>query len=872
MLTLLPSYAHLSRASIYYSILGELYLDPFNPYREVNLAKRLFDKAKSSSNVDLKSLSMLAQQGLSKTYAELAKDEMQRAKDTELSYAEGTAVDALRELPDTTKRQVGAYAQMGDVYSEKLNPLVATALYANGLGMAEKRDVVDFDAQLWEKLGKLEREYYPQLREGDVPYREQIMSYRSALENMRGHASRKLHTQPIEEVYAYIAAQYKLLIGDMVAQLQEQLGPPPANFAIVGYGSLGRQMATPYSDVELAMLIDPSCKGADREYFSHLFYLLTMRLTAIGETPIAYMKLSSLAWMEVEDGPSVRGFMLDPALIAPRKYCIGTPQEIAQHAFSKSSSDRPELQLSLLNYTWVAGSHELISHYQHALEEAFDAPLRHSLFLELLLRDLARFELKLQNGAEFSRYSVKHDLYRPLSTIIEALALKYLPRQSASMWELIRQLQAAAILDSTQAKSLSEMLDQIALLRLEVYLKAGEQSEWIATDLQDMESPFYHIEHKDLQGILGVIADWQGKARYAMLNTWMDFSYDPSTPFRESADNAIAEGSISLENKGLIYLSQLQFDLAKSSLETALHRAPQSKQAWRYLGNLALSMESYAEAIVCFEKLLALADSAIEQAQALHGLGLAHLYAERPAEAAPFFSRALALYRQSHTPYAESHAFLSPDYIGLGLSQVMLGNVESGLAAMLKRVEIDQRFYGASHPEVSNDYYLLGKALQIAGHQHEASAHFEKALKNDAFIYGSHHLRLSPYCRGLATSALQLNDPIKAQQYFRRALEIDVCVLGPHHPRVVSDRELLRMASSLPYMPEEQPNASLEGLHGNCMEERLARAYRASHPLYKAKRLHELGKKTLAKGQRAKAQKYFDQAELVEASYYQQPL
>lgn len=834
----------LNRVSLFYTLIGDLYLDPLNPFRDIELAHRFFETGKRLCTPELKSLSLLVHQGLSRTHSELSNLEHQKAKTDEWDYSQSACVDFLKEINDQLERSAIAYEELGDIYREKKEYFLATALYSNAASLLNGQFPV-LQKRLIDKMEQVEKDFFPRLQSSEQDYSSLLAGYKSKLESIRSETVLMIDIRPVEEIYAFVSERYRDIVKTMLFDLMSQTQKPETDFALICGGSTGWNVATPYSDLELAFLIEEDSDEA-KDHFRSLSDLLTLRSIALGETPIASLRAPFMSWLTVEASPSIRGFMLDPPLLFLNKLLVGTPKEIALLLQSKKSSSMPNLQLTFLNYGFVAGNPALTDKFEAELSHTFNENERGSVAKELLERDLTRWDLKGYFDESGQRSSIKHDLYRSFDTILYDISFKYWVRGAKSPWELIKKLQKNGLLSPAMAEKALKTFDEIGRLRLKAYTQAKQQREWLITSQNGASCLAYPVDESMLLEIYYFLAAFQEHAKTL-------------EPFCEQLERGIS-------NAGIIDLAFLKFDLAEEEFKSALKKDPANRQALKNLGILLLTLERTLEAKDVFERLLIRADSILAFAEANHYLGITSFHLNEPQEAYSHLEKSLDFYK---IILANEDPILSDVYIDLGLVLIEMKKCKEGIECILKRVEMDTRFYGKVHPIVSRNYYRLGCALSKSGNYHEARHYLEKAIYNDAIMYGSRHVRLANYYRELGVALLHVSDPINAIKYFTMAQEIDTHFFGDKHPLTRHDQALLTYANDLPLLDQDMTKIIP---HHNSMECDLAKAYQQHHPVYKAQKFHKLGVHALFQGNEEQAVSYFEFSQLIAASYFKKNL
>ena len=99
-------------------------------------------------------------------------------------------------------------------------------------------------------------------------------------------------------------------LADMVMRTGvELLGEEPAcDFAVLAFGSLSKDEATPYSDLEFLFLIKEK-NWVTESYFEHLAMIVYFIIGNIQETNLKYMDIEELEGWFDDEGKS--GFKID---------------------------------------------------------------------------------------------------------------------------------------------------------------------------------------------------------------------------------------------------------------------------------------------------------------------------------------------------------------------------------------------------------------------------------------------------------------------------------------------------------------------------------------------------------------------------------
>ena len=201
---------------------------------------------------------------------------LERARD-------GLLEEARAGGPDAAFYKAAAY--QNDIIALHLRGLgePATAQHADTLETLAQRSPAL--AKAMDELDQIEREYVASkggdpdtVRLGWREGRQQLAGIREAARGLAGEATGS-------ELQAFIATKMRGLTADLLANATRVLGPPPGDvpFVAISLGSASRGEASPFSDVEFAILLDRPATPAVKDYMRNLAEVVRFQVGNLGE-------------------------------------------------------------------------------------------------------------------------------------------------------------------------------------------------------------------------------------------------------------------------------------------------------------------------------------------------------------------------------------------------------------------------------------------------------------------------------------------------------------------------------------------------------------------------------------------------------------
>ena len=162
----------------------------------------------------------------------------------------------------------------------------------------------------------------------------------------------KIYADKMHDIFRDIQDMYIRLISMLVKECERELGQPPCNYAIIALGSVARMEATPFSDLEFAILYADPAIGDKINYFRVLSHLFHLKVINLGETILPALGIEQLNDFEsldpngnwFYDSETPRGVSFDGAMpwasktplgrkatkIKPALDLIKTPEQMAE--------------------------------------------------------------------------------------------------------------------------------------------------------------------------------------------------------------------------------------------------------------------------------------------------------------------------------------------------------------------------------------------------------------------------------------------------------------------------------------------------------------------------------------------------------------
>ena len=349
------------------------------------------------------------------------------------------------------------------------------------------------------------KEYHAHLEEIRTTLREDLESLPIASHDNLDEEFK--HYRKIQDLYKRVGEKMKKLFSNMLDDCSLLLGRPPCHFAAIALGSLARMEATPYSDLEWALLIerkDERCKV----YFRNLTQLMHLMVINFGETILPSMDIRCLrSWFY--DSVTPRGLAFDGALPQACKTplgkreddgsvvyeLIGTPEEISKFQGLNWMVADEQLAGVLRTVIVINEGEEaetLVQLYKQLVNMKLDRlvtlkgegetegkKLREATAHSDLSRDVCVFNPRLSQENQAGKFfDVKKEIYRLMDRFVASLAL-YFNADCQSAWECLEWLRGQGILGEKGMRNLFVAVSIGAEMRARAYTEEGRQYDYL---------------------------------------------------------------------------------------------------------------------------------------------------------------------------------------------------------------------------------------------------------------------------------------------------------------------------------------------------------------------------------------------------------
>ena len=424
--------------------------------------------------------------------------------------------EILARLKETYERnqyeeQIKYFLQLGYFYLLEKQYVYAIACYNFALGLCQNdKKTTNFRIEkhvdlIEENINKAANDFLKFSGYGNkgISFFSLAKTDKDDLKNIRKFAQECLDQGlPINDAYREINKKIRSFLENLIERCIKILGQPPCKYAIVALGSLGRNEATPYSDLEFMVLLQDE-REEYKKYFRDLTNLLNIQIINLGETTPRIQNITELHWLldRFSDTPTVNGFSFDGQMkggchtplgnvhlkLPPEETfeLIHAPAQMSKFFDEESYIKDKHFSTALGTFKWIAGDKDLVLRYKEEVNKIIhlelassskSSEIKHDTFakrnsLRLLAETIEKFWPKMGlHEAEIHYFDAKYDLYRLPNMIIDQL-VSYFNVSGNDVWTRIEGLLEIGIFCPEGAHNISRTCSKIASIRLNTCLK-----------------------------------------------------------------------------------------------------------------------------------------------------------------------------------------------------------------------------------------------------------------------------------------------------------------------------------------------------------------------------------------------------------------
>ncbi|XP_028410545.1 uncharacterized protein LOC114533242 [Dendronephthya gigantea] len=449
----------------------------------------------------------------------------------------------------------------------------------------------------------------------------------------------EVHAEKMYEVFRDIQDMYISFVSMLAEECEDSLGKPPCDYTCIALGSVARMEATPFSDLEFAILYSDSNIGEKINYFRVLSYFLHLKVINLGETILPAVAIEQLNDFQSSDpnadwfydSETPRGISFDGAMPwasktplermatgnKPALELIRTPKQMAELQDEEIAiKEGYHLADIMSRAAFLYGSQLLLDEYNECVAEKLNMKSSASTSdvgvirgFQQMMNDLGAFHPYYTYLGPYSAvgglFNTKKQFYRIISLLLADLGL-ILNIRVPSSWQIILELQNQGIISESEGASIKVCLSIANEMRLKTYFANNGQKELFSpvpkhtttTEQSTVLPIFRDYDENVVVCLVSITNDMAERCRAFALRFFKDGVIDTRTLQKSTYPSSIAV------LKGVLYFRIQNFPKALESFELEPEDSPDYSLCLNAKGIIYIEFGESEKSVKCFENAL----------------------------------------------------------------------------------------------------------------------------------------------------------------------------------------------------------------------------------------------------------------------------